>query len=1056
MRLKCNLSKIKIFTVVLVLTLAILGQISAQQRTIEGTVTDNLGSPLPGVTVVVKGTTIGSVTNVEGNFSLAIPDGAQVLQFSFVGMRTQEISIEGKTTFRVVMEEETIGLDEVIAIGYRVQQKASLTGSVSTVDSDKLKNNPVGSLEQALQGIVSGVRVTKSNQPGGSANVRVRGLGTINNNNPLWVIDGIPKTGGINEINPANIESITVLKDASSTAIYGARGANGVILVTTIQGSKDQEAQFNFNVRYGISRNTAKYDLLDSEEYGEMLWLQAKNSGVPPSHPIYGSGDNPRIPRYILPAGADEVDLSLYNVWTYPITEANLKGTDWHNEIFNPAAETQEYNFSVSGGGKSTTYSFNGGVLKEEGIVRLTGFDRYTLGLNVNSVLNKWLEIGQNLQLSHINNYGHQSAGENGAMAIIPQLTPLMPVHDIMGNYAPLSRLNGFDPLNNPVGDMERGRNFDRKTLGLIGNVNATVSILEDFNFKTLLGFYTSDRRNKSPLEANPDSYQARSEHQLTESSGISRQLNWTNTLNYSKTFDNHKIQILLGTEAIDYYTENTSALRTGFLLTDDDYWVLDAGSGMQTNSGSASDWALYSYFGHIHYSYNQKYLFDLVMRRDGSSRFSKTNRYGNFPAISLGWILSEENFLISSKDWLDFLKLRISYGKSGNDQIGNYNAFSTYRTDPWYSNYPIDGSNNSLTTGFESLAFGNPTAKWETTTALNFGVDAYFFNKLQINLDLWHRETTDMLFPKAIPGVVGMASAPSVNIGSMTNKGIDIEFNYQDDINNDLKYNISLDFSKYSNEITRLSDRDDEAIIGSAYRGYNYLRSEIGTSFPEFYGYIVEGIFQTDEEVNNHPPAFGSYNSLGRFKFKDVNDDGVIDENDRTYMGSPHPDFTMGLTASIQYNNFYLNTTLYASVGNEIANIARRYTDFNMFQRNRSKRRLYESWGSPYLKDNKDAKMPIAELNDAVSHYPSTYFIEDGSFLRLQTLEIGYDFPLQMINWQSIKNLRVFAMATNLVTFTKYSGLDPEINTGDRQLGEDLGVWPSPQRFQIGLNLSF
>lgn len=1027
------------------------------QTTVTGIVTNQAGDPIPQVNVSVRGTSISTQSDDEGYFTiLDVADGL-VLVFSHIGYMRKEVPLSGESELTVILEEDAAALDEVVVVGYGTRSRASLTGSIATVSTETLKANPVGSVTQALQGTVPGMTVTTSNQPGGGANIRIRGMGTINNNDPLWVIDGVPRTGGFNLFNPSDIESITVLKDAISTAIYGARGANGVILVTTVTGRKSQPPRINFNVRYGATRNTARYDLLDSEEYGEMLWLQARNSGVDPTHPIYGSGETPRIPRYILPAGVDNVDLSLYDIWTFPITETNLNGTDWHAEIFNNAAVTKEYNLAVSGGSENTTYSFNMGVLDEDGIVKMTGFQRYTLGVNVSSTIKPWLELGQNTQLSYLNDFGHQSAGENGAMAIIPQLTPLMPVRDIMGNYAPLSRLTGFDPLNNPVADIERGQNHTRESVAINGNVFGILSFTDNLKFKTLLGYYNTQRRHKAPLEANPDSYQARSEHQLTEESLVSRQLNWTNTLNYSALFgEYHKVEMLLGTESIDFRAEDIGATRMGFLLTNDDYWVLNAGSGAQTNSGSANDWSLFSYFARLHYSFNDTYLFDAVFRRDGSSRFSESNRYGNFPALGFGWLASEERYLQSAKNWLSHLKLRVSWGLSGNDQIGNYNAFSTYRTHNWYSNYPIDGSNNSLTTGFVPLALGNPDAKWETTSTVNIGLEAQLFDRFALDIDLWQRNTKDMLYPRAVPGVYGMANIPSVNIGNMKNRGIDLQVSYKGETNNtDLNYNISLNLSHYRNEITRLSDREDEAIIGSAYRDHIYVRSENGTSFPQFYGYEVDGIFQSDEEAAMHAPAFGTYNAAGRFKYRDVNGDGIINESDRTYIGSPHPDFTGGVVASVRYKNFNLETSFYASVGNDIVNVARRYTDFNMFQRNRSTRRLYESWGSPYLSDNSAATMPIAELNDANSQLPSSYFVEDGSFLRLQQLQLGYRIPANLLNKISVQSLRLYAMATNLFTITKYSGLDPQISTGDRAFGVDLGVWPTPQRFLFGIEIS-
>ena len=1029
------------------------------QQTITGMVTDEDGEALIGATVTVKGTTIGTITDVEGQYGIQVSPEAETLVFSFVGMETQEISIGGQAEINATLNPDIRGLEEVVVIGYGSRKKENLTGSVATVDTEDLSLNPTGNITQSLQGMAPGVEVTNSNTPGSDAKIRIRGLGTINNNNPLWVIDGVPSWGGINQINPAEIESINVLKDAASTAIYGARGANGVILVTTIQGKKGQKPQINFNVRYGTVRNTQEHDMLNVEEFGEMLWLQSQNSDVVPTHPIYGSGAEPRIPRYLIPAGADEADLSLYDQETFPITEANAAGTDWYKEVYNPGM-TQEYTLAVTGGSENTTYGFSAGYLDEEGIVKRTGFDRYSFRSNISTDITNWLEVGQNIGLSHINNWGYQDeGGSNSTFGQLLELTAIMPVYDVMGNYAPVSRLNGLQANNNPVARADRRQDFTRKNIGILGNAYAKITFIENLSLKSSLGINFNDYHAKSPLEPNPESYVARPDAILTEDASEVRQWNWINTLNYSTTFaDRHLVEVLLGTEAISNRSQNFSASRTQFFLTSEDYWVLDAGEGEMLNSGSASDWSTFSVFGRLHYELDNKYLLDATLRRDGSSRFGRENRYGTFPAFALGWRVSQENFMAGINNWMDFLKIRASWGQSGNDQIGNYNGFTTFRSSRDFSYYPITGSNNTITPGFESAAFGNPDAKWETITSINVGVDATFFNFIDLTVDLWQRNTEDMLYPRGIPFVFGRADIPSVNIGDMKNTGVDIQLGLNGSgLNNNLKYNVSANVSHYRNEIVKLSDVDQEAIIGSSIREQVYTRAEKGTAFPQFFGYEILGIFQTEEEANNHPAAFGedgTYNAPGHFKYKDVNQDGVINDDDRTYIGNPHPDFTAGLNASIQYKQFDLAAAFYASVGNDILNLTRRTLDFNLFQRNRSARRLYESWGSPYLENNEDAKMPIAELNDTGSQLPSSYYVEDGSYLRLRSIQLGYNVPKDFLQTISLSNLRVYLMANNLFTITKYSGLDPQIQTSDRSFGIDLGNWPAPKRFLIGVSI--
>ncbi|MCG8308796.1 MAG: TonB-dependent receptor [Cytophagales bacterium] len=1031
------------------------------QKTITGKVTDENNSGLPGVNVVVKGTLNGTVTDASGFYNIELTEESPVLVFSSVGFVSEEIVVGNRAVIDMILLPDITALEEIVVIGYGTRQKEALTGSISDVGTEKLELNPIGNVTQSLQGMAAGVTVTSSNRPGSDAKIRIRGLGTINNNNPLWVIDGAFATGGINQISPSEIESITILKDAASTAIYGARGANGVILVTTLKGNKSQKPQINFNARLGTIRNNKKYDMLDVDEFGEMLWLQSKNSGVVPTHPQYGSGPEPRVPKYLIPAGADQADLSTYDIVNNPITAANPEGTDWYNEIYNPGL-TQEYTMSVTGGSENTKYGFGLGYLDENGMVRQTGFERFTFRSNISTNVTKWLEVGQNFGLSHTNTWGYQTeGGSNSTFGQLLELTDIMPVYDVMGNWAPVSRIVGLQAHNNPVAEAERGKDITRKNLGILGNAYAKISLMDNLSFTSLFGINFDDYRLKEPLEANPESYIARPDHQLTEASSVSRLWNWSNTINYTTTIkEKHNLDLLLGAEAISNTSNNFSATREKFFLTTEDYWVLNAGEGDMRNSGSASDWSTMSYFGRIHYEYDNKYLVDATVRHDGSSRFGKDNRWGTFPSFALGWVLSNENFMSGSTNWLDYLKVRASWGQSGNDQIGNYNGFTTFRTNPEFSYYPVTGSNNSIVSGFESAAFGNPNAKWETTTTINFGFDATLFRIIDLGIDVWQRNTKDMLYPRSIPFVYGRANVPSVNIGDMKNTGIDLQLNIDGaGLNDDLAYSFTANLTHYKNEIVKLTDVEDEFIQGATIREQVYTRAEKGSSFPQFFGYDILGIFQTQEEVDAHPPAFGetgTYNAPGRFKYRDVNGDDIIDDKDRTYIGNPHPDFTAGLIGEIRYKSIDLVANFYASVGNDLLNLSRRTLDFNLFQRNRSTRRLYESWGSPYLENNEDAKMPIAELNDVGSQQPSSYYVEDGSYFRLQSLQVGYNFSEQLTSKISLNTVRIYLMATNLFTITSYSGLDPAVETGDRSFGLDLGEWPAPQNYLIGVSVSF
>ena len=874
------------------------------------------------------------------------------------------------------------------------------------------------------------------------------------------MVDGVPRSGGMNQINPSDIESISVLKDASATAIYGARGANGVILVNTKRGKKSQQPEISIDSQYGLSKNFRQYESLNPQEYGEMLWLQFANSGVAPSHPIYGSGSTPQIPNYIFPAGASSVDESLYDIDSYPITRSNPEGTDWYKEVLRNGT-TQNHNITISGGTEKTTYRFSGGMVKENGLLIKTGFERYNVGSSLTSELTKWLEVGQDLNLSFTNDWGLQSQGGRttpfGQLLDLPTITP---VYDIMGNWSPVSRIVGLLAHTNLPADLDRMKDFTNDNLIFFGDVFAKVNILKGLSYKTTFGMNFGNGHVRQPLERNPESYVARKYDELYESYSRGIQWNWINTLNYNLEInDNQTVNFLVGSEAINSYSQSISASRSQFFLTDKNYFILNAGESNIQNSGTASDWSIFSLFGRANYDYGNKYLLDVTIRRDGSSRFGANNRYAVFPAFSLGWVPSQESFLSETSSWLDFLKLRFSWGQSGNDRIGNYNGFTTFVQSRELSYYPIDGSNSSVTTGYESGAFGNADAKWETTTTTNFGIDATFLNSLDFSVDVWNRNTTDMLYRLRIPDLLGQASVPFVNVGEMSNKGIDLHLTYRGNTSNrDLNYNLNLVVSHYKNEILKLSeDNEAEAIIGTNYENQVYTRAEVGTSFPQFYGYVVEGIFQTQEEADNYPKAFGSegtYNAPGRFKYKNVNGDEVIDDNDRTYIGNPHPDLTAGLTANVQYKSFDLSAYFYSSIGNDIVNLNRRYLDFNVQETNRGTRRLYESWGSPYLADNADAKMPMAELFDDGSQLPSSYFVEDGSFLRLQSFQLGYSLPGGVLDKIGFKQIRFYVMVSNVFTITGYSGLDPQLDTSDSNYGIDLGYWPAPRRYLFGINI--
>ncbi len=1040
-------------------------QVFGQNIQISGKITDaSTGQTLPGVSILVKNTTTGTVTGLNGNYSLSVKVGSKLV-FSFVGYTTETVVVGQQRTIDVALKPVAVGLNQVVVIGYATQLKGAISGSVSTIKSEQLsKMPPVSNAADKMQGLVSGVTVVDSHVPGGSPSVLVRGLGTINNNNPLYVVDGVPTMGGLSQINPNNIESITVLKDASSTAIYGSRGANGVIIITTKRGTIGKP-KVSFTVRSGWSGASNEYKLLNTKEYGQMLWLAAKNDGIAPGNAQYGFGPNPVIPDYISPAGAHEgdssVNPSLYNnnmAHLYLIMKANKVGTDWYKAIERTAA-VNEYNLIISGGTNRVKYAFSGGYLNQEGILLYTGFKRYSIRVNTDARVNKWFKAGESLGLTYTDGYGNRTDNsEGGPISEAFRMQPIVPVYDIMGNFAG-TRARSTGNGANPVAQLYRAKNnYDRK-LRAIGNTYAQVTPLKGLNFKTLFGFNYAVANYKNYTFKNPEFAEGGSTNALNQGNDYDIQWNWINTLAYKKVFAGKQtVNVLVGTEAVSNSDRWFNAGRTSFFFSNPKYMYLNTGEESQTNSGLGSDYTLFSIFSRLNYDLMGKYILQATVRRDGSSRFGQNHKYATFPAFSAAWRISKEGFMAGTQKWLDYLKLRFGWGQTGNNQIGMYNGFSTFSANMANSYYSLTGSNTSTNAGFYASSIGNPNAKWEETTMTDVGFNATLFNRLTITFDYWRKNTSNMLYPVSMPDVYGNATRPSINIGKMKNVGFDLNIGYGGKaIGGAFTYNVSGNISHYKNKIVKLNGKAGQIIFGSSFREMIYTQAQVGTSFPSFFGYIVDGIFQTQAEVDAYPKAFGengTYNEVGRYKYRDVNGDGVIDSKDRTYIGSPQPKFTGGLNVDLSYKGFGITAFFYGSYGNKMVNYVKRWIDFNQFYGGKSKDRLYKSWGSPYLKNNADATLPKAQFNDQGDQVPSTAFIEDASYFRLKTLQLTYSLPKSLLSRLNVSALQIYLQGTNIFTLTKYSGLDPEVQRSGINMGIDSGTWPTAKSFLIGLKM--
>ncbi len=1047
---------------------------SYAQTSITGTVTGEDGAGIPGVSIVVVGTTQGTITDLEGNYALDVPEGAEKLTFSYIGMLTQEIEVAGKTTINVVMKADLIGVEEVVVVGYGTQRKMTVTGAVSSVDESELRAVPAANAASKLQGRVAGVTISNDNTPGGEATVRIRGIGSVNNNDPLYIIDGVPTSGGLSQLNPNDIESMTVLKDASSSAIYGVRAANGVILVTTKKG-KAGKPKVSFDARYGVQHAINELDLLNTQEYGELLWLEAKNIGLQQGdngwgNAQYGYGASPVIPDYIIPAGAmdGEVDESTYS---YPtpyngITRANKEGTNWYDEILQPAP-IQEYNLAVSGGSEKGTYAFSGGYMSQDGIVKTTGFERYSLRSNAYAKINNWMEIGESLGATYTDRNGiGTNNSEGNAISQVYRMQPIIPVYDIMGNYAGTQATTTGNG-ENPYAVLQRNKNDYNREFRVLANAYIQFNLSPDLTVKSLIGADYSANRVKDRFIKNPEFSEAKPADILTENFYGTLQYNWINTLNYKKTINEaHNFNVLLGTEAVKWDYDWFNGSRSTFASTDVDYMVLDAGEKDQTANGSFDEWSTFSYFGRINYDYMGKYLAEVVVRRDASSRFSEDNRWGTFPAFSLGWRMSEEGFM-DNTTWLDDLKLRVGWGKNGNDNVGGfYNSYTTYRVYNGESYYSLSGSDGATDAGIHKYKLGNPDGRWEASVTTNFGIDMTMFSKLEVNLDIFSRKTTDMLYNQSLPDTYGNLELPAVNIGEMKNTGFDFLVSYHETIAKDLEINVRANISHYKNEIVKLNENPNEILYGPQLRQNIYTASMTGEPISSFYGYVVDGIYNSWDEVHAHVP-YGSasfdedsYSQPGVFKYRDINNDGKITPDDRTIIGSPHPDFTYGLNIDLAYKNWDLTMFFQGSQGNDLINYVNRWIMFNNFSGNRGKERLYESWTAERYSAGDKISQPMAIRDDAVMQKNSSFFIEDGSYLRMKDLQIGYTVPSSVLESYGIGGIRLYVQATNLFTISKYSGLDPELSNPDdnpdRLMGVDEGIYPTSQIFMFGINMNF
>ena len=1072
--------------VVLTLLWGLASTAMAQNRQIAGTVTDAKGRALQGVSVSVAGTNTFTTTDANGKFTLSLKKPDDQVSFAYVGYVTKKVAPGTQSQLSVVLAEDESTTSEVVVTGYTAQRKKDITGAVTVVNAKQLTSVPAASVTQMLQGRAAGVNVGNDNSPGGGTMVRIRGFGTVNNNSPLYIIDGVPTQGTLNQINPNDIESMQVLKDASSASIYGARAANGVVIITTKKG-KPGESNINFDYYTGSQRPDKMLNLLNTQELGQYLYLADLGAGKNPSVTSpsaqyrFGPNGEETIADYIYP----NVFGTLPSNYTYTndianpqlgktafnITKANKDGTDWQNVIFGPAT-ISNYQLGATGGGKSGRYAISGNYFDQKGILKYTKYKRYSVRANT-EFTKGIMTFGENLTVAYDERQGIDNNNESNPIMFAIRVHPIIPVFDITGgppelggtNTSPYNGFAGSRGSNlgnapNPFARLYREKDNITKGIHIFGNVFAELQLTKNLKARSSLGVEINQYNRNEYFHRDIEAAEPRNTNSLNVINSVDRSLTWFNTLNYNKAFGDHLLNVLVGTEAVKTYAATTVASRSGFAFDDLDYRYLDAGSasGLSNSGAGATRSALFSQFGKVNYSYKNTYLADFTLRRDGSSRFSESNRYGIFPAFSLGVRLTEFPFMQKLR-FVNDLKVRGGWGRTGNQLIPNvYNAYTLYASDPNNNAYDINGTGSSIVGGFSLVQFGNRNGKWETTTSTNVGFDASLLNnQMDVVFDWYTRTTSDMLAQIAMPRTMGTATIPYTNIGEMRNTGFDLGINYKNKIGN-FRYQVGASISHYKNEVIKLNDDPNATLFGFSTRLPPISATKRGLPISGFYGYIVDGVIKDDAEAAT-APKFGTYTRAGTFKFRDVNGDGVITAADRTILGNPHPDFTYGLNLNVGYKNWDLTVFGQGSQGNKIFNYVRYWTDFNTFQGNRSKDILYNSW----KKQGDIAKLPRLNSGDATSQQVSSYFIEDGSYMRIKNIQLTYTIPSSWLKRVGLTSGQIYIQGQNLFTITKYTGLDPDINlrtsgndNQDIHMGIDEGAYPVAKSYLVGVRIGF
>ena len=1035
-----NLRRLLLSTMLLFVCTIMYAQVEAS-----GTVVDPDGEPVIGATVKVKDTSVGTVTDFDGNFKLKVDAGA-TLVFTYIGFETQELP--AKQGMQVKMQDNAKELAEVVVTGYTTQRKADLTGAVSTVSISDLQkqneNNPI----KAMQGRVPGMNISANGNPSGAASVRIRGIGTLNSGvDPLYIIDGVPTTAGMHELNGNDIESIQVLKDAASASIYGSRAANGVIIITTKRG-KEGKVKVDFDASVATSHYVSKIETLNASEWGRAYWQANVNDGINPSNNNLGYNYDWGYDK----AGNPVLNRMTMNMFLDDNATVRSADTDWFDEITRTGV-VQQYNMSVSSGSEKGNAFFSLGYYDNKGTIKESEFNRLSARANSEyKLLDGLVTIGENFTMNRTK--GTDAPGDILSNAL--EFNPNFPIYAENGEFA--QALGAYSERENPVGKLHNSKDDEYTMWRTFGDAHISITPMKNLTLRSTLGMDYSQKEQRFFLYPIANGKMTRTESAVEAKQEHWMRWMWNAIATYNFQVGKHRGDAMIGTEVNRQDYKWSSAQRYELAILNTDYMWPSAGSGRQLAKGSGDGFSLVSYFGKLNYTFADTYMASFTLRRDGSSRFGKNNQYGTFPSASAGWRVTQEKFMKWSESWLDDLKLRYSWGQTGNQEINNMARYTLYKavvtTGLWESGaagsaYDIAGTNGGtpLGSGYVREQRGNEDIKWETTTQHNLGFDfALLHNEVYGSFDWFHKKTTDILLSMAGIGAMGEGASQWVNAGEMENIGWELSVGYRHKLANGFSWDISGNISRYSNKITKLP----ETVAANGDFGGNGVMSVVGYAKDSQVGYVADGLFKSQDEIYNHATQEGA--GLGRIRYKDLNDDGKITEADQQWIFDPTPDFAWGLNIYLQYKNFDF-TMFWQGVQGVDVN-CRGYksrTDFwansevNVPYLNKGTR-LLDAW-SPA---NPGSDIPALTTSDTNNEGRlSTYYIENGSYAKLRNVQLGYNMPKSIVEKLKMERIRLYASAQNVLTLksSKFSGSDPETPGFE---------YPIPLNLTFGLNVSF